>query len=59
LLQSSGDDTVIAGAGQETIAAFGTGHTLILGNASNLVFIADHGSSTIMGHRQHRCGNLR
>jgi Ca2+-binding RTX toxin-like protein len=49
VVQSTGDDTVDAGSGHETIAATGTGHDLVFGHSSQLLFVATGGPATVFG----------
>jgi hypothetical protein len=43
VMQSTGDDTVVAGSGAETIAALGAARDLIFGGASPLFYVALRG----------------
>jgi len=45
-VQSTGDDTVIAGSGSETIAAIGAAKDLIFGGSSHLFYVGTRGSAT-------------
>ena len=49
MIQSTGDDTVIAGSGSETIAAIGAAKDLIFGGSSNLFYVGTRGSATVFG----------
>ncbi len=48
-IQSSGNDFIFAGKGQETVTALGNANDFIQGNASNLFFVGASGAATIFG----------
>jgi Ca2+-binding RTX toxin-like protein len=49
VLQTTGDDTVEAGSGSETITAIGAGSDVIFGGPGALFFVAVGGAATILG----------